>query len=102
MAIGALVALREAGIDVPGEIALAGFDDVPLAGLVSPALTTLRIGIAEVGARAIVRLADLIDGVEDHSVEEMVPRLVVRESTAESRNVKRLHQEGQGSGETTS
>lgn len=99
MAIGALVALREAGVPVPGEIAVAGFDDVPLAQLVSPALTTLRVGIAEAGARAIVRLAGLIDGGTDHSVEEMVPKLMVRDSTAAGHDTTRPRQEGQGSGE---
>lgn len=81
MAIGALVALRDSGIAVPREVAVAGFDDVPLARLVSPGLTTIRVGIAEAGARAVVRLAALIAGSEDHNVEEMVPKLVVREST---------------------
>ncbi len=99
MAIGALVALREAGVQVPGEIAVAGFDDVPLAQLVSPALTTLRVGIAEAGGRAIVRLAGLIDGGTDHSVEEMVPKLMVRDSTAAGHGTKRPRQEGHGSGE---
>ncbi|WP_315762805.1 LacI family DNA-binding transcriptional regulator [Sphingomonas sp. Y38-1Y] len=80
MAIGAMVALREAGLRVPRDVAVAGFDDIPLARLVSPALTTIRVGIADAGARAVVRLAALIDGGEDHFVEAMVPRLVVRAS----------------------
>ncbi|PCD02319.1 LacI family transcriptional regulator [Sphingomonas spermidinifaciens] len=101
MAIGALVALRDAGVRVPDEIAIAGFDDVPLARLVSPALTTLRVGIAEAGARAIVRLAALVDGAADHFVEEMVPALVPRDSTAAT-HTTRPRQEGPGSGERAS
>lgn len=102
MAIGALVALRERGLGVPRDIAIAGFDDVPLARLVSPGLTTLRVGIADAGARAIVRLAALIDGQTDHAVEEMVPKLVIRESTAAARDTHGPREEGQGSGERVS
>lgn len=81
MAIGCLQALRAAGTDVPGEIAVAGFDDVPLARYLG--LTTMRVRIAEMGARAIERLIDVLEGgpadarAERHSVE-----LVVRGTTA--------------------
>lgn len=81
MAIGALMALRDAGINVPGRVALVGFDDIPLARLVSPALSTLRIGVSEAGARAVSRLIEIIDGAEDRSAEAMVPQLVVRGSS---------------------
>lgn len=82
MAIGALATLRRAGVAVPGTIALAGFDDIPLARLVSPSLTTLRVGIAQVGARAIARLAGAIAGTVDLEIEVAVPELVPRETTA--------------------
>lgn len=53
MAIGAMAALREAGI-VPGEqIAVAGFDDIPLVADVTPALTSVALPLAEIGARAL-------------------------------------------------
>jgi LacI family transcriptional regulator len=57
MAIGCLFAFNEAGVDVPGDIALVGFDDIPLARFVNPPLTTVRIRIAELGAFALERLA---------------------------------------------
>jgi LacI family transcriptional regulator len=88
MAIGALMRFRRAGVDVPGRIAIAGFDDVPLARLISPALTTMRVGIAGIGARAVVRLAALIAGGVDHAVEPRTPELIVRETTGATTDTK--------------
>lgn len=59
MALGAMQALRAAGLDVPGDVALAGFDDVPLSRHLG--LTTVSVRIAELGQRA---LTALIDGIE--------------------------------------
>ena len=47
MAVGCLHALRDAGVRVPGDIAVAGFDDVPFARMIVPALTTVRVRIAD-------------------------------------------------------
>ncbi|UZK70091.1 LacI family transcriptional regulator [Sphingomonas sp. S1-29] len=82
MAIGALMALRDAGIDVPGRIAIAGFDDIPLARFVTPSLTTMRIDIAALGMRAVARLTDMIGGGTDTQIEQTMPQLVVRMTTA--------------------
>lgn len=57
MAIGCLLALREARVRVPEDIALAGFDDVPLAQFVQPALTTVRVPIRSLGEQAVEHLA---------------------------------------------
>lgn len=81
MAIGALVAFQRAGLDVPGDIAVAGFDDIPLARLVTPALTTMRVGIAEVGAEAVARAAAILAGGNDKELRRVVPKIVVRAST---------------------
>lgn len=80
MALGCLIALREAGVDVPGEIALAGFDDIPLARYMRPALTTMRVDIAELGADAMRLL--LAPGAAAGASPARVPLLVPRESTA--------------------
>ena len=56
MAIGCLYALRQAGARVPEEIALAGFDDIPVARFMSPPLTSVGVPIAELGALALERL----------------------------------------------
>jgi LacI family transcriptional regulator len=79
MAIGALQALRDVGLDVPGEVAVAGFDDIPLARHFG--LTTVRVRIAELGERA---MASLLDGLASDSGwrdELHAPELVVRETT---------------------
>ena len=56
MAIGCLYALTEAGLRVPEDIALAGFDDIPIARYVNPPLTTVRVRIADLGQGALERL----------------------------------------------
>ena len=53
MAVGALAALHVRGIPVPGRMSLAGFDDIPLASDMSPALTTVRLPMAHMGAEAV-------------------------------------------------
>ena len=85
MAVGALLAFKEAGVRCPEDMALVGFDDVPIAALVQPGLTTMRINIAETGRRALLRLVDLIeakDGAPGPSNEIVRPTLVVRESSS--------------------
>jgi LacI family transcriptional regulator len=62
MAIGAMSALGEAGLRVPHDIAVAGFDDVPIARYTSPPLSTVRVPIQELGARAVDRLLHAIAG----------------------------------------
>jgi LacI family transcriptional regulator len=82
MAIGCLFALTEAGIRVPQDIALAGFDDVPVARYVTPPLTTVRADIAGMGQRALTRLVGVItqsDGA-DTALETLAVELVVRAS----------------------
>jgi LacI family transcriptional regulator len=91
MAIGCLVAFREAGVRVPEEVALAGFDDIPLAGLVSPALTTVRVRIAELGKTA---LEQLLLGIENpkrtrRAAQKLLPEVVVRESCGAGKPQKR-------------
>jgi LacI family transcriptional regulator len=65
MAIGALKAARDAGLRIPQDIALAGFDDVPLASVVEPALTTVRQPIERLGSMAVEILLDILDNERD-------------------------------------
>ncbi|HYK04321.1 MAG TPA: LacI family DNA-binding transcriptional regulator [Thermoanaerobaculia bacterium] len=81
MAIGALRALREAGIAIPDDMALAGFDDIPMARYLTPQLTTVRVDIAEMGRRAVEYLVASLDGESAVRKHEVIPTtLVVRES----------------------
>lgn len=60
MAIGALKGLRQAGLGVPEDVAVVGFDDVPLAVVMEPALTTVRQPIEELGRKAVEMLLSLL------------------------------------------
>ena len=86
MALGCLFALTEHGLRVPDDIALAGFDDVPIALFASPPLTTVRVRIADLGRRAFERLVARIDGDPDEARinEQLACELVVRQSTGKS------------------
>jgi LacI family transcriptional regulator len=79
LAVGALGALREAGVAVPEEVSVAGIDDIQLAGDVTPRLTTVALPLAHVGAEAI-RLALRETPEPEHLTVQ--GSLVVRESTA--------------------
>ncbi|MFC3549663.1 LacI family DNA-binding transcriptional regulator [Lysobacter cavernae] len=83
MALGCLFAFAQAGARVPGDIALAGFDDIPLARYVHPSLTTMRVNIAELGARAARQLIVQIAGeaLPATGALALVPELSVRESS---------------------
>ncbi len=85
MAIGVLFALRRAGVRVPEEIAVAGFDDIPIARFASPPLSTVRHDIRTLGERALARLLAGISGEgSSHAVREVLSiRLVLRESTGD-------------------
>jgi len=82
MAIGCLYALSHGGVHTPRDIAVVGFDDIPLARYVHPALTTMRFDIAELGARAINTLLDLDTGHTSTAPSSALLRteLVVRDS----------------------
>jgi LacI family transcriptional regulator len=82
MAIGCLFALNEAGIKVPDDIALAGYDDIPIARFITPPLTTVRVRIAELGSLALERLALAIEKPDRVSVSPQTLRceLVIRNS----------------------
>ena len=81
MAMGALRALREAGIQVPRDIAIIGFDGLPSSENSVPMLTTIRQPVSETGARAVHMLNDLVTGVKTAPVAEIMPvELVIRES----------------------
>jgi len=84
MALGCLYAFAQAGIRVPDDVALAGFDDIPLARFVHPSLTTMQVSIAELGDNAMTRLMQLMDGKNTDSPgdkQTLVPRLIVRDSS---------------------
>lgn len=84
MAMGALAAFSQAGIRVPQDVSLIGFDDMEGVDFLVPALTTVRQDHVTLGARAIETLVDIIGGgtPRHHLID---PALVVRASTAPPR-----------------
>jgi len=80
MASGVLQALRDAKVAVPTDVAVAGFDDIPLARHIG--LTTVRVRIAELGERAVERLLAVLDGRDEAAVQELhSPELIIRTTT---------------------
>jgi LacI family transcriptional regulator len=82
MALGALAALADRGVRVPGDVSVVGFDDIPEAQYFRPALTTVRLDFVAQGRLMVERLLDAIDGASGPRREELRPELVTRSSTA--------------------
>jgi len=82
MALGALVAVREAGLRVPEDIAIVGFDDIPAAALVDPPLTTVTQFQDQIGRRAAEMLFHRILGTAPEAMRavEMPYQLIIRKS----------------------
>ena len=82
VALGAIAAIREAGLRVPGDISVVGFDDIPLAAYFDPPLTTVHVPAYDLGRTAGMALLDRIQG-RDSSGRTVLPTdLVIRSSTA--------------------
>lgn len=94
MAIGCLLALRAAGVAVPAEMAVIGFDDVPAARYLSPTLSSVHIGIGRMGMLAVERLLESIN-VPDAAPRQdtLHPHLVLRQSAPPTPTHPRLHLE---------
>ena len=85
MAVGALAAVRARGLTVPHDVTVVGFDDMPVARDVTPALTTVRLPLVEMGARAMT-IALEPAGIEPR-IERIPAELVRRDSAAPPRRL---------------
>jgi DNA-binding LacI/PurR family transcriptional regulator len=85
IAMGVIKGLRDAGLSVPEDVSVVGFDDHPLAAMWSPALTTVRQDFGGLGARAFELLRGAMSGEVVRRTSSALPELVVRESTAAPR-----------------
>jgi LacI family transcriptional regulator len=87
-AIGAIRALKDAGLDVPGDVSVVGFDDILSAAYATPSLTTVRQPLAEMGRRGakilLERIADRKKPFETDIFMES--ELIIRESTGPAKN----------------
>lgn len=82
IALGVVKTLKERGICVPNDIAVAGFDDVPSAKAVEPALTTIRLPLVEMGIAASQKMLKMMGNPHKHMESEVLDcQLIVRDST---------------------
>jgi DNA-binding LacI/PurR family transcriptional regulator len=87
MAAGALRAAHEAGLKVPRDLSIIGFDDIVLSNYTDPPLTTIGVIKEHMGRRAMARLIELVEGVDQTVKIELAPvKLLVRGSTARPRS----------------
>jgi DNA-binding LacI/PurR family transcriptional regulator len=87
MAYGAISEFKRAGLDVPRDVSVIGFDDIAFSSLVQPPLTTVNLPLGELGRKAVEVLMKTISGDADVEVETEIPTtLVVRNTTAAARN----------------
>ena len=81
MALGLLRRLHEAGREVPRDLSVVGFDDIPEAAYFTPPLTTVRQDFAELGRRCLYSLLGRIEGEKGPTRVVVAPEFVVRGST---------------------
>ena len=86
MAIGVMQAARERGLELPRDLSVVGFDDLPMASRVWPNLTSVRLPIRDMGRMAAEKLLAPIRGVDPATLDqpEVLPSLVVRKSDIEA------------------
>ncbi|CAN5412465.1 LacI family DNA-binding transcriptional regulator [soil metagenome] len=82
MAIGVMQAARERGLELPRDLSIVGFDDLPMASRIWPNLTTVRLPIRDMGRMAAEKLLAPIKGIDPARLDqpEVRPSLVVRKS----------------------
>jgi DNA-binding LacI/PurR family transcriptional regulator len=92
MALGAIRAVRQRGIEVPRSVSVVGYDDSPLIAFTDPPLTTIRQSVHAMGQAAVRALLDEISGVRAPRAEFVFrPELVVRGSTGPAPHAVRTH-----------
>ena len=95
MAVGAIGALHGAGLRVPDDVAVVGFDDIPIARFLTPPLTTVRVPIAELGTSATERLIDALHGgVPLAAHREVVPTSLVLRASCGANRAETLRRPG--------
>jgi DNA-binding LacI/PurR family transcriptional regulator len=82
MALGLMQALGEAGLSVPQDVSIVGFDDIEGSAFFRPPLTTVRQDFNALGQMCMTTLMDALGGRKAGRVAPIVPQLIVRDSTA--------------------
>lgn len=83
LAIGAMMGLREAAISVPEQVKIIGFDDIPVSRLTAPSLSSIRVGIYELGYRGLELLSDALQAADEITQKniQITPELIIRDSS---------------------
>lgn len=81
MAAGVIKVLHDSGLAIPGDISVAGFDDIPLASQIWPAMTTIRQPIIEMASRATLWLISALSNKTPEVDKHIKSELIIREST---------------------
>ena len=89
-AIGTIEALGDAGIGVPEQVSVVGCDDIEIAHLVTPSITTVRTSFEKQGTLAADHLIALIRGEEKGSIDVLQGRIIPRESACEKKHTKKF------------
>ncbi len=91
VAIGAMIALQEAGIAIPSEMIVVGFDDIPLASIFRPSLSTVAQPKYDLGYIAAERLIARIDRlIENFETISLPTHLIIRESSMSNKTPKMM------------
>src|SRR3546814_10334512 len=92
MAVGLIAELARAGVSVPGDVMVAGFDDIPLARHLSPGLTTMQVNIDRLGSTGMMLLLRLLrgDALGAASATILTPNLRSEEHTSELQSLMRI------------
>lgn len=91
MALGAIKAIREAGLDIPRDVAVVGFDDVPITSYVDPPLSTVAVPMHQLGQEAARTMLGLLGG-DGHPPPRTLPtKLVVRRSSGPDGDRAKTH-----------
>jgi len=86
--LGAIKAINEAGLSYPEDVSLAGYDGIPMAKIISPAITTIEQDSYNLGLKAAEKLINSIDGIEEERITIVKGRLIEGESVYKLRNDK--------------
>lgn len=80
LAVGAIGMARKLGLSVPGDLSITGFDDIEIAGIVTPGLTTVHVPHREMGREAAQMLAGLLSGGAEPRSKRLETAIITRES----------------------
>ena len=91
LAIGAIAAIRQAGLSCPGDVSVVGYGATPLTEYLDPSLTTVLYPAIQMGRSAAETVVSILRGDEPPSAVALRPRLIVRASTAPASAGRRAH-----------